>query len=110
MGGFVKGDVLVVEFPYSDLKCAKRRPVLVLKVPRGEDLIIIQITSSSYEKSVEIALKENDFKQGSLKRESYARIDKIASVEKSLIKYKIGSLKQESFDLILNKVCSFLKE
>ncbi|MDP2926319.1 MAG: type II toxin-antitoxin system PemK/MazF family toxin [Nanoarchaeota archaeon] len=109
MEGFVKGDILVIEFPYSDLKNAKRRPVLILKVPKGGDVIVAQITGLSYEKSVEIPLKDEDFRHGRLKRDSYVRIDKIASIEKSLIKYKLGSLKQENFYKILDKICFFLK-
>lgn len=110
MEGFVKGDVVVIEFPYSNLKDAKRRPVLILKLPNGEDIIALQITASSQEKSVEIQIKKEDFKKGNLKRESYIRIDKIASIDKSLIKYKVGSLKQAKFDSILENVCSFLKD
>lgn len=109
MERFVKGDVVVIEFPFSDFKNAKRRPVLVLKVPKGEDVIVAQITANPYESSVEIAIKEEDFNQGGLRRISYVRIDKIASIERSLIKYKAGSLKQEKFNEILDKICSFLK-
>ena len=109
MERFVKGDIIVIEFPYSNLKDSKRRPVLILKVPKGEDIIILQITSPSYEKSVEIPIKKEDFKQGNLKRDSHIRIDKIASIDKSLMKYKIGSLKQEKFSEILDRICSFLK-
>ena len=109
MEGFVKGEIVVIEFPYSHLKDAKRRPILILKVPKGEDIIVLQITGSSYEKSVEIPIKKEDFRQGNLKRDSYIRIDKIASIEKSLIRYKIGSLKQDKFNDILDNVCSFLK-
>lgn len=109
MEEFVKGDVAVIEFPYSDLKNVKRRPVLILKVPKGDDVIIAQITGESYENSVEIPIKKEDFKQGSLKRESYVRIDKIASIEKFLIEYKMGSLKQKKFNEIIEKICFFLK-
>ncbi len=109
MEGFVKGDIVVIEFPYSHLKDAKRRPVLILKVPKGEDVIVLQITGSSYENLLEIPLKKEDFRKGSLKRDSYIRIDKIASIEKSLIKYKVGSLKQEKFNAIIDRICSFLK-
>jgi len=109
MEEFVKGDVIVIDFPYSDLKNIKRRPVLVLKVPKGEDIIVSQITSSSYEKPMEILLEEKDFRKGSLKRKSFIRIDKIASIERSLIKYKIGSLKKEKFEEIINKIVLFLK-
>ena len=109
MEGFVRGDIIIIEFPYSNLRDVKRRPVLILKVPKGEDIIVAQITGESYEDDVEIPLNKEDFKQGSLKRESYIRIDKIASIEKSLIKYKAGSLRREKFDEILDKICSFLK-
>ncbi len=109
MEEFVKGNVIVIEFPFSDLKNVKRRPVLVLKVPKGEDIIVAQITGSSYNKLVELPMTDRDFKQGSLKRESFVRVDKIASIEKSLINYKIGSLKKEKFYEILDKICSFLK-
>ena len=69
MEGFVRGDIIVIEFPYSHLKQYKRRPVLILKVPNGEDLIVMQITSSSYEKSVEIPLNYKDFLKGGLKKD-----------------------------------------
>ena len=64
MEGFVKGDIIVIEFPFSDLIRAKRRPSLVVKVPKGDDIIVCQITGKSYEKSVEIPIKK--FRNGSL--------------------------------------------
>ena len=109
MEGLVRGDIAVVEFPYSDLKNSKRRPVLILKVPKGGDVIVLQITGYSYEKLAEIALKNTDFNKGSLKRDSFVRVDKIASIERSLIKYVAGSLKGDKFEEILERVCIFLK-
>ncbi|MBU4085942.1 MAG: type II toxin-antitoxin system PemK/MazF family toxin [Nanoarchaeota archaeon] len=109
MEGFVKGDIIIIEFPYSNLKDVKRRPVLILKVPKGEDIIVAQITGMPYEKSVEIPIRIGDFHKGSLKVDSYIRIDKIFSIEKYLIKYKAGSLKQEKFNEVIDKICSFLK-
>ncbi len=110
MERFVRGDIIVISFPFSDLKNAKRRPVLILKVPKGEDIIVAQITGSSYEKSMEIPLEKNSFKTGGLTRKSFVRMDKIASIEKSLVKYKAGSLKHEKFEEILNKIVSFFVE
>ncbi len=110
MEGFVRGDIIIIEFPFSDLKNVKRRPVLILKVPKGEDVIVAQMIAESYEKPVEISIKKEDFKQGSLKKDGYLRIDKIASIEKELIKYKAGSLKSEKFNEIIKKICSFLTE
>jgi len=110
MERLVKGDIIIIEFPFSNLKDSKRRPVLVLKVPKGEDVIVNQITGSSYEKDVEMPISDNDFSNGSLKRNSFVRIDKIGSIEKTLIKYKIGSLKHNKFNEILNRVVEFLKD
>jgi mRNA interferase MazF len=109
MGELVRGDILVIDFPFSDLKNIKRRPVFVVKVPKGEDVIVAQITGSSYEKSVEIMLRGEDFREGSLRRNSFLRIDKIASIEKSLIKYKVGALKSEKVKGIMDSICNFLR-
>ena len=109
MEGFVKGDVVVLEFPFSDLKSYKRRPSLIIKVPQGEDVIICQITAESQKKDVEVPISNNDFIKGSLKRDSYVRIDKITTIKRTRIKYKIGSLKQNKFNEIISKVCDFLK-
>jgi mRNA interferase MazF len=44
---FVKGEVVVVPFPFSDLTQAKRRPALVIAVLPGDDVILCQITSQT---------------------------------------------------------------
>lgn len=41
----MKGDVVVVPFPFSDLTIAKRHPALVIAELEGNDLILCQITS-----------------------------------------------------------------
>lgn len=40
MAKFVKGDVVVVPFPFSDLSSTKRRPALVFATLTGNDLIL----------------------------------------------------------------------
>jgi len=109
MEGFVKGDVIILEFPFSDLKSFKRRPALIIKVPKGEDVIICQITAKSQEQSVETPISKNDFIDGGLSRDSFIRIDKITIIKKTRIKYKAGSLKQIKVNEIVDSVCSFLK-
>jgi hypothetical protein len=45
MGRFVRGDVVVTPFPYSDLSDSKKRPALVAAALKGDDVILCQITS-----------------------------------------------------------------
>ena len=40
MAKLVKGDVVVVPFPFSDLTQAKRRPALVISTLESNDLIL----------------------------------------------------------------------
>ena len=51
MGSFVKGSVVVLPFPFSDLSSSKRRPALVLADLQGDDLICCMITSKVQEGS-----------------------------------------------------------
>jgi mRNA interferase MazF len=47
MAEFIKGDVVVVPLPFSNLSQAKRRPALVVAELKGDDLILCQITSQN---------------------------------------------------------------
>ena len=53
MGKFVKGDVVVIPFPFSDLTGKKRRPAFVVSVLPGDDIILCQITSSAVERRLQ---------------------------------------------------------
>ena len=47
MGRFIKGDIVVLPFPFSDLSSSKRRPALVLVSGKGDDIVLCQITSKN---------------------------------------------------------------
>jgi mRNA interferase MazF len=47
MAKFVKGDIVVIPFLFSDLTRAKRRPALVIVSLEGNDAILCQITSKT---------------------------------------------------------------
>ncbi|AQS10343.1 PemK-like protein [Clostridium saccharobutylicum] len=76
MGRFIKGDIVVVPFPFSDLSQSKKRPALVLSDLDGEDLILSQITSQNIYDSYAIEISENDFEKGSLNKISNIRPNK----------------------------------
>lgn len=40
MAKFIKGDVVIVPFPFFDLTQAKRRPALVISKLEGDDIIL----------------------------------------------------------------------
>ena len=62
----LKGDVVVIPFPFSDLSSSKRRPALVLADLEGDDTILCQITSIARQDRYAIALSNMDFLKESL--------------------------------------------
>ena len=104
MARFVRGDVVVVPFPFSDLTQTKRRPALVLKDLPGDDLILCQITSQTVRNAAAIEINFTDFQQGSLNQLSNVRPDRLFTADQGLILYKVGSLKSEKMIEILTKV------
>ena len=61
MERFVKGDIVVLEFPYTDLSKTKKRPSLIVANLRGDNLILCQITGQPRPDPDLINLKREDF-------------------------------------------------
>ena len=110
MERFVKGDIVVVPFPFSDLTRSKRRPALVVQHFDGEDLLLVQITSKSVSDHLAIPLSVNEFQSGSLNKLSNIRPNKLFTSSRNLILYKIGSLKSDKISFVANKIAEMIKE
>ncbi len=102
MAKFVKGDIVVIPFPFSDLSHAKRRPALVITDLKGEDLILCQITSQKISDTYAISLTSKDFEIGSLKKKSNIRPNRIFTADKHIILYKVGHIKKEKINEVIN--------
>jgi len=88
MGKFIKGDVVVLPFPFSDLSSSKRRPALVVAIASHNDIILAQITSQSFSDKYAIELLEADFSYGSLNISSNIRPNKLFTAEINIVAYK----------------------
>ena len=110
MAKFVKGDVVVVPFPFSDLTQAKRRPALVIVTLEGNDLILCQITSQAIKDNYAISLDDKDFETGSLKQISNVRPNRIFTADSHIVLYKIGNLKIEKLNEVIEKVVEIIRK
>lgn len=110
MERLVKGDVVITRFPYSDFSQLKLRPALVIAVLPGIDLILCEITSQPARNQYAIPVSSADFTNGSLTQNSYIRSDKIATSERQLIRYKIGSLTQEKVEEVIRKIVEIIEQ
>jgi len=106
----VKGDVVVLPFPFSDLSSSKKRPALVTAVLENNEIILCQITSQARLDKYSIILLSNDFKRGGLNLTSVVRPNRIFTVEKSIVLYRIGSVNQKKLNEVLDKIISIFKD
>lgn len=109
MARFIKGDVVVLPFPFSDLSSAKKRPAVILSAPQGDDYIMLQITSKNVKDSYAIPLLQSDFASGSLHQDSNIRPNKIFTLDKSLILYKTGHMTNDKLNECIDRVCSIIR-
>ena len=52
------GDVAIINFPFTDGKGSKRRPVLIIKETEDNDLLVAKITSQSYNTEFDMVVTE----------------------------------------------------
>jgi mRNA interferase MazF len=106
---FLKGDVVVIPFPFSDLTAVKKRPALVVASLRGDDLILCQITSKTRTDDYSIILFDKDFAGGTLNLTSLIKPNRLFTADKSLIERKVGFLKKNKINTVIDKVCKILR-
>jgi mRNA interferase MazF len=64
MEKFIKGDIVVLPFPFSDLSTSKKRPALVLANLPGDDIILCQITSQNIKDQFAIDFLDSEVTSG----------------------------------------------
>jgi mRNA interferase MazF len=110
MGRFVKGEVVVLPFPFSDLSGSKLRPALVLADLSGDDIILCQITSQmSARDGHAISLEAKDFQKGNLKVSSNIRPNRIFTADKNIIKKSVGVVERDVFEKVVDTIIGVLK-
>lgn len=109
MGTFIKGDVVVIPFPFSDLSGVKRRPALVLANLPGDDLLLCQITSQHTRDNFAIALTTADFASGSLPVNSFIRPSRIFTAEKSIVIRRVGTVNSHIMNEVIGKIVYILR-
>lgn len=103
------GTVVLVPFPFSDLSQAKLRPAILLADAGRDDWILCQITSKSYGDLRAIPLNNSDFASGLLQVNSYVRPGKLFTANRSLMVSKIGQLKGQALQQIIDGVIEMLR-
>ena len=107
-------DIVLVNFPFSNLTNQKLRPVLVLSNDNynqhSMDILVCGITANLKPTPFSIIVDIIDVeKKDTLKNKSKIRVDTIASLEQSLVIKKIAILKTSIFKQVVYMINELIK-
>src|SRR5581483_11083271 len=108
MSKFVKGDVVVAPFPFSDLSASKKRPALVIAKLTGNDVILCQITSQAISDSYAVPLAIADFKTGGLHQDSNIRPNRLFTADSNIILYRAGELTPSKISEVVAQIVAIV--
>ena len=109
MGRFVKGETVVLPFPFSDLSSSKRRPALVIAPLPGDDVILCMITSKAVRNDRAIPLAVSDFTSGGLPLSSYIRPDRLFTADSRIVTRSVGNLTSDKLQEVVDAIVDLIR-
>ena len=101
MGSFTRGDIVLANFPFTNLSGKKLRPCLVISEEMGEDVILCQITSKKIKRDAFcVDLSKDDTRKGDLNLDSYVRCNMLFTASIIDLKRKLCVIKSTSLTFI----------
>ncbi len=97
------GEVVLLEYPYSDLSGVKLRPAVVIRDTNDNDFILARITSQKGQSQYDMVI--DYWQSAGLLRPSVIRVHKLVTLETYLVKRTMGKLSERD----LNKLSDTLK-
>lgn len=91
------GDVFLCSFPFTSGAISKTRPVLVL-FDLQQDVLVCRITSAARSNACDVPLL--DWSHAGLAKTSVARIDRVVTMERSLLQRRLGQLTPRDLNAI----------
>jgi mRNA interferase MazF len=103
----VKGDIVLIRFPFTDLTNTKVRPALVLST-YDDDITVSFITSRLYYQDMyDIVI--NPTKRNGLKKNSVIRVNKIVTLDNSLALGLLGKISAAELNMVNEALEDFLE-
>ena len=101
-------DVVLLPFPFTDYTSYKQRPALIVSSSAWNssrsDMIVVAISSKTGRSKHEYALDERERKSGGLRVPSVVRFGNIYTIDKRLVREKIGSFGKNTIQSIQSRI------
>jgi mRNA interferase MazF len=105
----VKGDVVIVRFPFSDLSATKVRPALVVATLTTGDVLLCQITSVAKGDMDSVRIDHADMETGGLSRDNWARADKLFTASARIVAGIAGRVKPGKQSEVAAKIVEIVR-
>jgi mRNA interferase MazF len=92
------GEILLISFPYTDMRSISKRPALVLFDSGDQDVLVARITTQEHMTETDYRIVK--WKESGLLAESYARMGKQATLEKQHVLRRLGRLEDPEIEAI----------
>ena len=110
MGAFVRGDVVVVKYPFTTADAGKKRPALVVARNGQNDLLLCPITSQVRGGPFRIPIEQRDFSDGSLDVPSCeVKADILFTMAEGIVDRKAGRLYDGPILTVIEKIKAFVE-
>ena len=103
----VKGDIVLITFPFTDLSGSKLRPTVVLAETELDVTVCFITTQLQWQELTDVQLLPTS--SNGLRKQSLIRTSKIATLDKALAKGLLGRLTHQEVDDLNNKLKSLLQ-
>lgn len=104
-----QGDLVMLEFPYSNVAGSKWRPAIILSNERYNRYANVLLAGVYGKKQpLSIAITNADMTEGRLRKTSYISLQNIFSADKALIKQSVDALTERKLKEVLAEVRSCL--
>jgi mRNA interferase MazF len=107
---YKRGDIVLVQFPFTDLSSAKRRLALVISPDafndQMEDVVVAAITSQLTNEHA-VTIDQSDCVEGMLPKLSVVKMAKVFTIHSTLVIKKLCALREEKLAGILGEVRRF---
>jgi len=103
---YKKGDIVLINFPFTNLEQSKKRPVLIVSDENFlNDIVCFQITSKSTQ-SFLYRIENEDIKDGTLKLLSFVKYDKCFTLNSSIVDKKLACVNNNFMDKLKKLFCT----
>ena len=107
-------DIVLIPIPFTDLTSQKKRPAVVISNDNynsnHEDVIVVALTSNVEPRDFTIMLSNDSMEEGSLKVTSMIRVDKIYTLNKSIIIKTFGRVKSDILSKIKDSLLHLIEQ